>query len=124
MLLLAQAEPVTRIFSFPTTDGVTMALVLFQLAALLFPAVIKNRQQFFASFGVTLGIILLFTLRLMLYDTIGVQVFGGVVTGLLQIAALVLIFLSCGGMTVGQFANELKGSYEVIRRGGEEKEVV
>lgn len=107
-----------------TTDGITIAIVSFLFACFVFPKTIKNRPQFYAAFFLTIGIILFATLRLMLYKFSGLYIVFGVLTGFCQMAAIVLLFLASGGLTLGEFTNELKGSYEVIRRGEEEKEVI
>ena len=127
MLLLGQADPpaVTNLIPVPPTyDGITTAIVVFILTAMAFPRIIHHRSQFYAAFFMTLGVLLLGTLRHMLYDSGGFQVIGGVFTGLLQIGALVLLFLSAGGLSVGQFVDEAREAIEVVRRGGEKKEVI
>ncbi len=111
-------------YTVVTTDGITVAIVAFLFACFIFPRTIKHRPQFYAAFFLTLAIILLATLRLMLYKFSGFYVVCGVLTGLCQIAAIVMLFLSAGGLSIGEFTDELKGSYEVMRRGGDEKEVI
>jgi hypothetical protein len=121
-MLLADAEvPIAMVLS---VDAITFAIIAFQFTCFVFPKTIKNRSQFFAAFYVTLFILVVSTVRLMLYKSPTPYVVLAVITGVSQIVAIILLFLSAGGMTIGQFAGELKGSYEVIRRGGEEKEVI
>lgn len=125
MILAAEAGETVRLVPVPGSfDGITTALVLFILACMLFPRTIKNRSQFYMAFGVTLLVLAISTLRYMLYDSGGMQVFGGFATGIFQIGALVLLFLSAGGLSVGQFADEMKEAIEVVRRGGEAKEII
>jgi hypothetical protein len=107
----------------PHMGGVTTALVLFIFAALLYPKTIKNRTQFYAGFACVLLILLLNSLDVMI-RTSGFQVFSGAVTGLLQLFALIMFFMSAGGMSAGELAEEFKRSYEVIRRGEEGKTVI
>lgn len=107
----------------PQIGGITTALVLFIFACLLYPKTIKNRTQFYAGFFCVLLILLLYSLDVMIRQP-GFQVFAGAITGLLQLFALVMFFLSAGGMSAGELAEEFKRSYEVIRRGEEEKTVV
>ncbi len=107
----------------PTMSGVTTALVLFIFAALLYPSVIKNRTQFYAGFACVLLILLIFSLDVMIRQP-GFQVMSGAITGLLQLFALVMFFMSAGGMSAGELAGEFKRSYEVIRRGEDEKTVI
>lgn len=125
-MLLAQAEPVVPInYIIQTTDGVTIAIVAFLFACFVFPRTIKNRTQFYAAFFAAVGIVLLGTLRLMLYTVSpAAHVVMGVMVGVLQVAAMLLLFMSSGGMSLGRLTEEMKDSYEVIRRGEEEKEVI
>jgi hypothetical protein len=71
-----------------------------------------------------LGIILMNTLSLMLHNSPGFQVFGGVVIGFLQFVAVTMLMLCAGGMKLKTLAGEMGHAYEVIRRGEEEKEVI
>jgi len=127
MILLAQATatqleyPGTAVVS--TLDGVTTALVAFVLVGLVYPTVIKKRQQFFMIVGAVMLIILLHALTLMVRST-GLTVFAGILTGLLQIAGIALAVMSTGGMEAKDLAGELSRSYEVMRRGEETKEVI
>ncbi|HEV7298598.1 MAG TPA: hypothetical protein VGN72_04475 [Tepidisphaeraceae bacterium] len=122
-MVLAQTEA-APIYTIITTDGITIAIVAFLFACFVFPSTIKNRPQFYAAFYLTLGIVLLTTLRLMMYQAVGLYVVFGVLTGLAQVGAILLLFMSAGGMSLGQLSDELKGTYEVIRRGETEKEVI
>src|SRR5688500_6519156 len=104
-------------------EGVTTAIVAFILACLIFPKVVKNKPQYYAAVGVILVVILL--------DAIGRMVGAGsfhkfvwLLTALLQIGAIFLLILSAGGLTVRDLAGDLADTFEVIRRGGEEKEII
>src|SRR5262245_42551297 len=106
-----------------TLDGVTTAALLFLFTCLVIPDFIKNRTQYYAGFAAVLGIILINTVAMM----IGSQqfnVFAGVVIGFLQLLAVTMLVLCAGGMSVKTLAGEMGSAYEVIRRGGEEKEVI
>lgn len=108
-------------------QGVVTALVAFLLACLIWPQIVKNKPQYYAAFGCVLLIILLETLMLMFSGTEAgskFQVFGGTCVGFLCIAALVLCVLFAGGMTVKDLTGEIKGTYEVIRRGETDKEII
>jgi hypothetical protein len=52
------------------------------------------------------------------------RAFTYTVCALLQIAAVVLLFLAAGGISWRAFAHDMQNEFEVIRRGGEEKEVI
>jgi hypothetical protein len=110
--------------------GVTTALVSFLFVCVVFPNLIKNRAQYYAAFAIVCLVIAL--------DALGVVISGPTVEGhiagfrvlvyffvaLLQVGAMVLLFLSAGGITWRALAGDMKDAIEVIRRGGEEKEVI
>jgi hypothetical protein len=108
----------------PQMEGVTTVLAAFVFVCVCYPQLVKNRTQFYAAFTAVAVIILLFSLSVMLKDSPGFQVFAGAMTGLLQLAAFVMLFLSAGGITVKELAGDLSRAYEVIRRGEEQKEVI
>jgi hypothetical protein len=104
-------------------DGITTALVAFALFCLIVPSIVKNKAQYYASIACLLAIILLHSLGLMIRAS-GFVTFSGVATGLLQAAVLLLLVMCVGGLSPRELAGELKGAYEVMRRGSEEKEVI
>src|SRR4051794_4216427 len=105
-------------------EGVTTAIVAFIFVCVVYPQLVKNKTQFYAAFAAVLVIILLHSLGLMLRDSAGFQVFAGFMSGLLQIGAILLLFMSCGGVSLREIASEMGRAYEVIRRGEEEKTVI
>src|SRR5437773_2627148 len=105
-------------------NGVTTAIVLFIFACVVWPQLVKNRTQFYAAFVSVLAIILLFSLALMLRDSSGFQVLAGFIIGLLQIFAIIMLFLCAGGLTFKELTGEMARAYEVIRRGEETKTVI
>lgn len=107
----------------PTFEGVTTAIVAFVFACVIFPTLVKNKTQFYAAFMMVMVVILLHSLSIMI-RTPGFQVFAGALTGLLQIGAVVMLFLGCGGVTMKQLGGDLSRAYEVIRRGEEEKQII
>ena len=68
-------------------------------------------------------VILLHSLDVMI-GSVGFRVFAGAATGLLQVAAILLLFSSAGGLSVKELAGEMARAYEVMRRGDEEKTVI
>ena len=108
----------------PQMEGVTTVLAAFIFVCVCYPKLVKNKTQFYAAFAMVAVIILLFSLSVMLKDSPGFQVFAGAMTGLLQLGAFVLLFLSAGGITMKELAGEMGRAYEVIRRGEEEKTVI
>ena len=47
-----------------------------------------------------------------------------VFTAILQVGAIVLMFLSTGGLTARELAGDMKRAYEVMRRGEEQKSIL
>ena len=123
MTVLAQAEPVPVPVPVPVMEGVTTALVAFIFACVIFPHLVKNKTQFYGAFAAVIGIILLHSLNTMI-NSIGFQLFAGALTGILQVCALVLLFLAAGGITLKELGSEMGRAYEVIRRGENEKTVI
>lgn len=108
--------------------GVTTALVLFLLVCVVFPNLVKNRPQYYAAFVAVCLIIVLDALGMAIggpqAPMASFRVFVYVVTGFLQMVAIVMLFLSCGGISWRTMAGDMKEAFEVIRRGGDEKEVI
>jgi hypothetical protein len=122
--LLLAADSV-NVVVVPPMEGVTTAIVLFIFVCVVYPSLVKHKTQFYGAFGAVLAIILLHSLNIMFGGTsAGFQVFSGGLIGLLQVAAIVLLFMSCGGVGVREIAGEMARAYEVIRRGEEEKTVI
>lgn len=120
MLPLAQAPVYIReVLPFYTLDGMTLLLGAFFFYSLAHPHRVRNRTQFWAVFVVLLLIVLLYALRLMLYNSPAGQVMTGVFIGLLQAGGLVLTVLYVGGLQFGDVAEELKDAADEFRRGGE-----
>ena len=115
--------PIADAVVVPQMEGVTTAIVLFLFACLAMPHLIKNRTQYYVALWCAIGIIGVSTLRTMI-PSAGFIVFGGFVIGVLQITAVLMLVLCVGGMTMQSMAGEMKGAYEVIRRGEQEKEVI
>lgn len=105
-------------------EGVTTAIVGFILACLVFPKVIKNKPQYYAAVGLILVVILLSAIAAMTNPASGFRKFALLLTAFLQVGAIFVLILSAGGLTVGDLAGDLADTFEVIRRGGEEKEII
>ncbi len=110
-------------------EGVTTAIVLFIFVCILFPRLIDNRAQYYIAFVLTLLIILVDALRRIWFDPAatedsGLITFTHVAIAVLQVAAMVLLFMSAGGLTVRGLSKEMTGAFEVIRRGETEKEII
>jgi hypothetical protein len=102
--------------------GVTTAIVLFLFACMLYPALVKNKPQYYAAFGMVCVILLL--------DALGhafpthLAAFAYFFSALLQIGAIFILFLAVGGLTPRELGDEMRRAFEVIRRGEEEKEII
>lgn len=104
-------------------NGVTTALVGFILVCVVFPSLVKNRPQFYGALAMVAGIILLDALSVAI-GSAAFRAFAYLISALLQIAALLILFMAAGGLTPRQLAGDISHAYEVIRRGEEEKEVI
>ena len=123
VVILAQENIYPVPVPVPVMEGVTTALVAFIFACVIFPHLVKNKTQFYGAFVAVIVIILLHSLNTMI-GSVGFQVFAGALTGILQACAMVLLFLSAGGITLKQLGAEMSRAYEVIRRGEDEKTVI
>jgi hypothetical protein len=108
--------------------GVTTALVGFLLVCVIFPNLVKQKALYYASLGAVCLIILFDALGLMVSGPESVltkfRVFAYVVCAFLQVAAILMLFMACGGITWRELKDDMKDAVEVIRRGGEEKEII
>ena len=107
-----------------TLDGVTTVLVAFVFVCLVFPSIVRVKPQFYAALATIVGILLLHTLTLMLNEADKLGTVTAVLTGLLQIVALLLLVLCVGGLTSRQLAADMGRAYEVMRRGETTKETI
>jgi len=116
-------------------QGVTTGIVIFVLMCLIWPQIVKVRGQYYAAVGCVLVIILLDAVAVMfgsrVVDAGGAVLSSGafsrfvyVMSGLLQIVAIVMLVLATGGLSVSELVDDVKGSYEVTRRGDEGKEII
>jgi hypothetical protein len=104
-------------------EGITTAIVLFIFVCILFPRIVKHRTQFYTAFGLIIVMLLFHTLARMVGNERFFN-FVGVVNGLLQLAALVLVVLATGGLSLRDLTGEFKSAIEVIRRGEDDKEII
>jgi hypothetical protein len=103
-------------------NGVTTAIVLFIFACMVYPKLVKNKSQYYAAFGMVCAIILLDALGMVLRAPF--STFAYFMTALLQIGAILVLFLAAGGLSPRELGDEMLRAFEVIRRGEEEKEII
>jgi len=104
-------------------EGVTTALVGFILVCAALPKLVKNRTHYYIALFAVGAIILLSSFASIAGPGAFAQ-FVAALNGLLQIVALAALVLACGGLSARQLAGEMGNAFEVIRRGGEEKETI
>lgn len=100
--------------------GVTTALVLFLFVCVVFPNLVKNRTQYYAALVAVCGVIFLDAIGMAVssgVSTAKFSVFAYVMGALLQISAIVLLFLAAGGITWRQLANDMLDAYDAMKRG-------
>jgi hypothetical protein len=102
--------------------GVTTALVGFLFVCVVFPRLIRNRPQYYAGFGLVCGIIILDALGLSIGGKFGFFVYFA--NAILQVSAMLVLFLAAGGLSWRELGTEIAHAFEVIRRGEDEKEVI
>jgi len=102
-------------------EGVTTAIVAFIFVCVVYPHLVKNKPQFYGAFAAVLLIILIQSVVAMTGKGGGVA-YG--LCGLLQVAALLLMYMSCGGVTLGDLTAEFGKTIEVVRRGGEKETII
>jgi hypothetical protein len=104
-------------------DGITTALISFIFVCIIFPRLVKHTAQFYAAFGLIVLMMLLASVA-GIFHSEGFDRFARSVSGLMQVASLLLLVLSTGGLSVGELAGEFKGAFEAIRRGPESDKTV
>src|SRR5882762_5073358 len=96
----------------------TLPLVSFLFVCLIFPKIVRNRPQFYISFGL-LVLILLFNILAQIFAGGGFARFLYVMTH-----TFILLVLCAGGLSLHELTGEVFRSFEVMRRGDTEKTVI
>jgi hypothetical protein len=107
-------------------EGVTTALVAFIFVCVVYPQMVKNRPQYYAAMAFICGIILLDGIGEMISPSplAPFRVFVYAAVAVLQVCAILLLFLAAGGITWKQLAGDMGNAFEVIRRGGEKETII
>ena len=111
---------------------ISIPIVGFIFVCIIFPKIVKTKPQFYMAFGVTL-IILLLNVVANLTSSVAVSTTGGstgfakfllILRDVLWIVDFILLVLATGGLSLNELSGELKGAYEVMRRGEDVKTVI
>jgi hypothetical protein len=113
---------------------ISIPIVGFIFVCIIFPRIVKSKPQFYMAFAVLLLALLLDVIAMTFGGvivtpaaTVAIGSFGRflmVLRSVLWIVDIVLLVMATGGLSLHELGGELKGAYEVIRRGETEKTVV
>ncbi len=106
-------------------EGVTTAIIAFVFVCVIYPHLVKNRPQFYGGFAAILLVILIESSAKIFAanpDKPPGVVFA--ISGLLQVASILLIYMSCGGLSVIDLLGDVGKTIEVVRRGGEKETII
>jgi len=101
----------------------TTPLIAFLFVCLIFPKLVRNRPQFYSSFGLLVLILLLGIVGRMFPNDKFVY-FLSVIIEVLRLVVFILLVLCAGGLSLHELSGEVFRSFEVMRRGDTEKTVI
>ena len=101
----------------------TLPLVSFLFVCLIFPKIVRNRPQFYISFGLLI-LILLFNILAQIFAGTGFAHFLHIMSQVLLLLTFILLVLCAGGLSLHELTGEVFRSFEVMRRGETEKTVI
>src|SRR3954470_19624086 len=102
----------------------TTPLIAFLFVCLIFPKIVRNRPQFYISFGLLVLILLLNIVASMFHKNEGFVYFLQVIAEVLRLMVFILLVLCAGGLSLHELTGEVFRSFEVMRRGDTEKTVI
>src|SRR3954470_23027702 len=102
----------------------TTPLIAFLFVCLIFPKIVRNRPQFYISFGLLVLILLLNIVASMFHKNEGFVYFLQVIAEILRLMTFILLVLCAGGLSLHELTGEVFRSFEVMRRGDTEKTVI
>ena len=111
-------------------DTISIPILGFIFVCIIFPRIVKTKPQFYMAFAVLLLILVLDLLINLAGGTAAATINGGigkmlvVLRGVLYIVDVILLVLATGGLSLHELGGELKGAYEVMRRGEDTKTVI
>lgn len=98
---------------------ISVPIVAYIFVCIIFPRLVKNKPQFYMGFAILLVILVL--------DLV-VQLSGArffvVLRGVLWIVDFIVLVLATGGLSLHELTGEMKGAFEVMRRGEDTKTVI
>jgi len=97
-------------------QGIFIALVAFIFVCIIYPHLIKHKAQFYVAVALVLIAIL--------FDAMTWGYFFHVVVAILQVCAILVFILACGGLSARDLAGEFANAYEVMRRGDDKPVIV
>ena len=109
---------------FAGMQGVTTAIVAFLFAGVIWPHLIKNKVQFYAGLIIVVFILLLDGIGYAFASPEGGRKAIYAIVALLQIAGLITLVLSAGGMSAKELSGEVFNTIDVVRRGGEKETII
>jgi hypothetical protein len=101
----------------------TTPLIAFLFVCLIFPKIVRNRAQFYISFGL-LVLILLLNIVGRMFPNDRFVYFLSVIIEVLRLIVFILLVLCAGGLSLHELTGEVFRSFEVMRRGETEKTVI
>ena len=101
----------------------TTPLIAFLFVCLIFPKIVRNRPQFYISFGL-LVLILVLNVVGRIFPNEKFVYFLSVVVEVLRLVVFILLVLCAGGLSLHELTGEVFRSFEVMRRGDTEKTVI
>lgn len=103
-------------------QGVTAAVVAFIFVCLVFPSLVKNKNQYYVAVIATLGVIFVDAVAHMFPEASAApRAVFYVLAALIQIFSVLMLILSTGGLTIRELGEDV---VEVLRRGETEKEII
>src|SRR5688572_14373603 len=104
-------------------EGVTTAIVAFIFVCIVYPRLVRVRAQFYAAIAAIVLILFFQSLSVMIGSG-KFAAFVAALTGLLLLAAFILMILATGGLSLRELTGDVMGAFEVIRRGEQDKEII
>src|SRR5205814_1974830 len=101
----------------------TLPLISFLFVCLIFPKIVRNRPQFYISFGLLI-LILLFNILAQILAGGAFARFLLILNQILLLMTFILLVLCAGGLSLHELTGEVFRSFEVMRRGETEKTVI